>query len=84
MFFFLPQGVSGGDAPQVLSPKGKGHCTVSTGGRAGVGHEHQESSTEYAPDLPHSLQRGNRERGGKLQLIFSCYLINSVKEIKEF
>lgn len=55
---FVSQGVAGKSAPQVLPPRGKGHGTLSPGGGAGVGPQHEKGSTEHVPDLPHGLQTG--------------------------
>lgn len=55
---FVSQGVVGKSAPQVLPPGGKGHGPLSAGGGAGVGPQHEKSSTEHVPDLPHGLQTG--------------------------
>lgn len=55
---FVSQGVVGKSAPQVLPPGGKGHGSLSPGGGAGVGPQHEKGSTEHVPDLPHGFQTG--------------------------
>lgn len=70
VFWLLSQGVAGEESPQVLPPGGKGHGPLSTGGGAAVDSEHQESSTEHAPDLPHRREAGSSEggEGGMIRL----------------
>lgn len=68
---FVSQGVVGKSAPQVLPPGGKGHGSLSPGGGAGVGPQHEKGSTEHVPDLPHGFQTGISTGGEACRGLFS-------------